>query len=347
MGKYSLIVVFFFLFIQNGFSQETDIESERLNDSVYLKAIKANGVKIITIRNQKYKVWTKKVGTGKIKLLLLHGGPGTSPEYFENFATQLGANYTIYFYSQLGTYFSDIPKDAALYTIEKFVNDIEEIRKALHLNQFYILGHSWGNQLAQAYAAKYQQHLKGLILCNNINEKDEILAEYQTQLYASILDSIPEFARYADSLRLGLTGEFTNFSTADALGHKIRTKAWPVMLKRHYARLPDPMPDALMRSKKHSTSRLMASLGFTQRITETDFNKYLVKIKIPTLLLGAKYDFIPSTYYLNMRKKMILNSNVDIYICPYGSHFAMWDDSENFFKAVTDFIIKTEKLKSK
>jgi len=342
MRKHAFLLIIFFLFLENGLSQETDIQTKRQRDSIYTNAIKAKGVKIIPIRNKKYNVWTKKSGTGKIKLFLLHGGPGTSPEYFENFPSKLGKNYTIYLYSQLGTYFSDIPKDSTLYSVESFVNDIEEVRKSLNLEQFYILGHSWGNQLAQAYAAKYPEHLKGLLLCNNINEKDEVIADYQTQLYANILDDMPEFKKYADSLRFGFSGKFSDFSSPDALGFKIRQKAWPIMLEKHYVRLSKPIPKALFLSKEHSTGRLMSELGFTQSINSTDFNKYLTNIKTPTLFIGGKYDFIPSAYYVKMRDRMANNPNVDIYICPNGSHFAMWDDETNFFQAVNKFILKIE-----
>jgi len=342
MKKYSILLVFFFLISGDVFSQETDLQSKRLKDPEYAKAMAADGVKMISIRNQKYKVWTKKWGTGKIKLLLLHGGPGTSPEYFENFPAQLGKNYTVYFYSQLGTYFSDIPKDSSLYSVENFVEDVEEVRKSLHLDQFYILGHSWGSQLAQAYASKYQKHLKGLLLCNNINEKEEIIADYQTQLYAAILDSIPEFAKYADSLRYGFSGKFTDFSKPDALGNQIRKQAWPIMLKKHYARVSNPMPASLKQSKEHSTGNLMSEIGFMEKVNATDFNKYLITITIPTLFIGAKYDFIPPSYYIKMRDRMTKNDNVNIYICPDGSHFSMWDDPANFFKAIDKFVLKTE-----
>ncbi|MCI9844515.1 proline iminopeptidase-family hydrolase [Flavobacterium pectinovorum] len=347
MRKYIFLVAIFFLFLENSLSQETDIQTKRQSDSIYTNAIKARGVKIIPIRNKKYKVWTKKSGTGKIKLFLLHGGPGTSPEYFENFPSKLGKNYTIYFYSQLGSYFSDIPKDSTLYMVESFVNDIEEVRQSLDLEQFYILGHSWGNQLAQAYAVKYPEYLKGLLLCNNINEKYEVIVEHQTQLYANILEDIPEYAKYADSLRFGFSGKFSDFSSPDALGFQIRQKAWPIMLEKHYARLVGQMPKALRLSKEHSTGRLMSELGFMQRIDSIDFNKYLIDIKTPTLFIGGKYDFIPSSYYVKMRDRMVNNQNVDIYICPNGSHFTMWDDQDNFFQAVDKFILKIEKSNPK
>lgn len=342
MIKYFLLTIILSLSIIHAFSQTFD--KERLIDSIYINALNAKEARLISVRGNKYKVWTKRSGTGKIKLLLLHGGPGTSPEYFENFPSALGKNYTIYFYSQLGTYFSDMPTDSSLYSVDGFINDIEDVRIGLGLDNFYILGHSWGNQLAQAYASKYQRHLKGIILCNNINEKDEVIEEYQTQLYANILDSIPEYSRYADSLRFGFSGHFTDFSSKESLGSQIRKKAWPLMLKKHYARLPDPLPENLTRSKLHSTGVLMSKLGFMAKINETDFNKYLADISIPTLLLGAKYDFIPPGYYVKMLDKMKNNANVEVYICPNGSHFAMWDDKENFFNVINKFMLKTEKI---
>lgn len=335
----------FLLVFQSGSSQSAGEKDERLSDTIYLNAIKSAGVKMVSIRNGKYKVWTKKAGTGKIKLLLLHGGPGTSPEYFENFPQNLGEKYSIYFYSQLGTFFSDIPNDSSLYSLDSFVNDVEEVRKALQLDSFYLLGHSWGNYLAQAYAAKYQNHLKGIILCNNVNVNKEVVDDYKYQLYAKILESIPEYKIYADSILYGYTGTFTDVSTRNSLGNLIYEKAWPIMLNKHYARLPEPLPDGLLRSKIHSMGKLMSEVGFTEKVLEVDYDVYLRKITIPTLLIGAKYDFIPPYYYFRMRKTMEKNPNVDFYICPNGSHFDMWDDEANFFNAVNTFVLKTENMK--
>lgn len=125
--RFYLLLLFLFIF-HSTFGQK--------NDRSHMDA---KGIEMVSVRDGKYKVWTKKVGNGKHKLLLLHGGPGTSPEYFFNFPKNLSQDYTIYFYSQLGTHFSDIPKDKSLYTLESFVDDVEEVRKALKLEQFYIL----------------------------------------------------------------------------------------------------------------------------------------------------------------------------------------------------------------
>ena len=98
-------------------------------DSLFNAQSNIPGVKIISILDGKYKVWTQKSGNGKIKLLLLHGGPGTPPEYFENFPKELGKDYTIYTFSQLGTYFSDVPIDTAIANVQSAIEQVEEVRK--------------------------------------------------------------------------------------------------------------------------------------------------------------------------------------------------------------------------
>ncbi len=305
-------------------------------------AIKDKQVQMVPIRDGKYKVWTKKAGNGKLKLLLLHGGPGSSAEYFFNFPEHLSKDYTIYFYAQLGTQLSDVPKDTTAYSVDLFVEDIETVRTALKLDQFYLLGHSWGNSLAQAYAAKYQKHLKGVVLCNNVNVKDEIVYEYRVEQYADIMEDFPEYKPYADSVRFGFSGKFTDFSTPESLGNQIQDKVYPEVLKRHYVRLPLPLPEDLANSKIHSNSKLMGELGFMSKTLSVDYNQYLKEIEKPVLLIGSKYDFIPPKYYVQMKETLKKSPIVDISILN-GGHFVMWDDAKNFFKVLDDFIQKVEK----
>ncbi|MDE3255838.1 MAG: alpha/beta fold hydrolase, partial [Bacteroidota bacterium] len=101
--------------------------------------IKTGGAKLIQV-DGKYNVWTKKIGDGKIKVLLLHGGPGFTHDYmecFEDFLPKEGIE--IYFYDQLGCGYSDIPTDTSLYNIARFVEEVEQVRKGLGLENFYIL----------------------------------------------------------------------------------------------------------------------------------------------------------------------------------------------------------------
>jgi proline iminopeptidase len=132
----------------------------------------SGGVKLIPIRTPKgqFNVWTKRVGNNpSIKVLLLHGGPGATHEYFEAFDSYFpAAGIEYYYYDQLGSYYSDRPEEPELWDLPRFVEEVEQVRQMLKLdkNNFYLLGHSWGGVLAIDYALKYQRHLKGLIISN-------------------------------------------------------------------------------------------------------------------------------------------------------------------------------------
>lgn len=139
------------------------------------------GTKIITLDNG-YHLWTNTQGEGDIHLLALHGGPGGNHEYWEDAAEQLkkqGLNVQVTMYDQLGSLYSDQPdfsdpEIAKKYlTYEYFLDEVDEVRKKLGLDNFYLIGQSWGGLLVQEYAVKYGQHLKGAIISSMVDEIDE------------------------------------------------------------------------------------------------------------------------------------------------------------------------------
>ena len=146
--------------------------------------ILSGGVKIIPITTPVgvFKVWTKRVGNNpRIKVLLLHGGPGATHEQFASCDSYFpGSEIEYYYYDQLGSHYSDQPTDESLWVTERFVEEVEQVRIALGLDNtnFYLLGQSWGGILATEYALKYQQNLKGLIISN-------------------MMMSCPEYGKYA------------------------------------------------------------------------------------------------------------------------------------------------------
>src|SRR5690242_8179166 len=149
--------------------------------------VQTAGVRLIPISTPvgNFKVWTKRFGNNpRIKVLLLHGGPAMTHEYmecFESFFPKQG--FEFYEYDQLGSFYSDQPKDSSLWTTARFVEEVEQVRKALGMNKdnFYLLGNSWGGLLAMEYALKYQDNLKGLLVCN-------------------MVASVPEYGKYADDV---------------------------------------------------------------------------------------------------------------------------------------------------
>jgi proline iminopeptidase len=119
-----------------------------------------------------FHVWTKRVGNNPtLKVLLLHGGPGATHEYFESADSYFpGAGIEYYYYDQFGSGNSDNPEDTALWNIDRFVSEVEQVRIALGLDasNFVLMGHSWGGILAMEYALAHQEHLKGLIISNMV-----------------------------------------------------------------------------------------------------------------------------------------------------------------------------------
>ena len=112
--------------------------------------VRTGGSRSIQI-DGKYNVWVKQVGTGPIPVLTLHGGPGVPHFYFEcmeDFLPQAGVRF--WYYDQLGCGFSDQPADTSLWTIERFLEELEQVRVALGLEQFILCGQSWGGMLASS-----------------------------------------------------------------------------------------------------------------------------------------------------------------------------------------------------
>ncbi|HNY54080.1 MAG TPA: alpha/beta fold hydrolase, partial [Chitinophagales bacterium] len=132
-------------------------KTEKLSENTSTE-VQTGNIKMIPIETPvgKFKVWTKRVGDNpSIKVLLLHGGPACTHEYFEcfeNFFPQ--QNIEFYYYDQLGSYYSDQSTDTSLWQLDRFVEEVEQVRKALKLDNsnFYLLGHSWGGILAMQYA---------------------------------------------------------------------------------------------------------------------------------------------------------------------------------------------------
>src|SRR4029078_5552777 len=132
-----------------------------------------------------YRVWVKRTGNNpRLRVLLLHGGPGATHEYLEACDSYLpGAGIEYYYYDQLGSFSSDQPDEPSLWDLDRFVDEVEQVRAALKLDRdnFYLYGQSWGGLLAIEYALAHQDHLKALIISNMVS-------------------SIPQYNAYADKL---------------------------------------------------------------------------------------------------------------------------------------------------
>jgi len=288
----------------------------------------AGGVRMIKLK-EGYKVWTKQFGNSPIKVLLLHGGPAMTHEYMEAFESFFPkANIEFFEYDQLGSYYSDQPDNDSLWVLGRFVDEVEQVRKALGLNKnnFFLLGNSWGGLLAMEYAAKYQQHLKGLIICNMTASFDSYVAyntKLRNQLRPSLLDSLSYYEKRK---------EFHN--------PKYQKLVFDEYYRKHLCRLP-VWPEAVMRSFKHINQHVYEFMqGPSEFVPGGNLQGWTIwdrlpNIKVPTLAVGAKYDTMDPE---DMRKISQTVQNGKFLYCPNGSHLSMWDDQEVFMKGIVDFI---------
>ena len=295
--------------------------------------VQTAGVKMIPISTPvgNFKVWTKRFGNNpRIKVLLLHGGPAFGHEYmecFESFFQKEG--FEFYEYDQLGSSYSDQPKDISLWTIDHFVEEVEQVRKALGMNKdnFYVLGNSWGGMLGMEYALKYQDNLKGLIISNMMASCTDY-GKYAQEVLAKQMDP-----KVLDTIRqIEAKNDYSNPKYFELL--------MPNFYHQHLCRL-DEWPDPVNRSFKHVNMEIYTMMqgpsefGVGGRLRDWDRKADLPKIKVPTLTIGGKYDTMNPEHMKWMSTQVQKGSYL---YCPNGSHLSMWDDQEVYMKGVIKFI---------
>ena len=113
------------------------------------------------------KLWYKSEGKGE-PLLLIAGGPGSSHSFFHPYFSVLTDSYRVIYFDAFGRGKSDQAKSPKEYTFDRDVEDVEGLRKALGLGKINVLGHSYGGMVAQAYALKYPESIKNLILSSTL-----------------------------------------------------------------------------------------------------------------------------------------------------------------------------------
>lgn len=306
----------------------------------------SGGVKMIPIKTAKgtFKVWTKRVGNNPtIKVLLVHGGPGATHEYFEcfdSFFPQAGIEY--YYYDQLESAYSDQPNDTSLWHIDRFVEEVEQVRQALKLdkNNFYLLGQSWGGILALEYALKYSDNLKALIISNMmcsapdyIKYAEEVLGP---QLDPDVLADIKLFEKNNDYSN---PGYLELISTHYYPKHVLRMpiENWPEPVIRSFAKLNNAF---------YVTMQGPSEFGMAgdARIKDWDRKTDLSKIRVPTLTMGGTYDTMDPEH-MKWMASQVQHGRYEH--CPDGSHLSMYDDQERYFKGLIRFIEDVDRGKFK
>jgi len=280
-----------------------------------------------------FRVWTKRVGTNPdLKVLLLHGGPGSSDELYESFDVWFPvAGIEYYYYDQLGSFRSDQPNDPSLWDLDRFVDEVEQVRRALDLDRsnFVLMGQSWGGILAMEYAVHHQEHLKGLVISNMMSSA-RLYNAYATDVLMPAMDQ-------------DVLAEIKRF---EADGTTDDPRYEQLLMEHHYVlhvcRMPlEDWPDPVVRGIRHINPAIYvpmqgpSELGLSGTLEDWDRSGDLKDIDVPTLVIGATHDTMDPEHMRWMSDQLPRGRYLH---CPDGSHLSQFDDPEHYFPGLLDFL---------
>ncbi|KRL65457.1 proline-specific peptidase [Lentilactobacillus diolivorans DSM 14421] len=294
------------------------------------------GTKIITLDNG-YHLWTNTQGEGDIHLLALHGGPGGEHEYWEDAAQQLkkqGLNVQVTMYDQLGSWYSDNPdfsdpqvrKDILNY--DYFLDEVDEVRDKLGLDNFYLIGQSWGGLLVQEYAAKYGKHLKGAIISSMVDRIDD---------YTKHLNQVRDKALSPDQVAY--------MKECEAKGDYDNDKyqAYVDILNKGYIdrKQPSKLDHLISVTNTDIYGAFQGDNEFvvTGKLAEWNFTDHLKDIKVPTLVTFGEHETMPVETGKRMAEMI---PNAQFVSTPNGGHHHMIDNPDVYYDHLATFIRQVE-----
>lgn len=261
-------------------------------------------------------------------MVIINGGPGMSSEGFAEMAQQLAPGYQTIIYDQRGTGQSTVePVDASTITIDLMVRDLEELRTHLLLEEWVVLGHSFGGILASYYATRHPEVIRGMVLSSS-GGIDLDLLNY-----------------FADSLRAKLTPE--EFQNLSYWNNRISQgdTSYNARLQRGLAMAP-----AYLYHKEHiptvgerMTQGNMTINGLVwndlQRIG-FDCSDELKSYNKPVLIIQGKQDIISAA---TAGKAHAVLPNSEIIFLDKCGHYGWLDQPKRYYAAIRDYLSKLNK----
>jgi proline iminopeptidase len=275
------------------------------------------------------RVWYRIVGSGdQTPLLLLHGGPA-APSYYLNPLEGVAVDRPVVFYDQLGAGRSDHPTDESLWTIDRFVRELAQVRDALGLDEVHILGHSWGSMLAMEYLVTRPEGVKSVVFASPLMSARRWSEDAQRLIAAMP----PEYQRsIAANEKAG---------TTDSEEYQAATMEY---YRRHLSR-SDPWPADLMKTFENLNEEIYGLMWgpseFTATGTLRDYEREseLGSLSLPVLFTAGRYDEATPETVEHYRS---LTPNAEIAIFENSAHMTMLDEPEAYISAVRDFLSRVD-----
>jgi proline iminopeptidase len=270
-------------------------------------------------------------------LLILHGGPGASHDYFLPYLLPLIRNNRLIFIDERGSGRSQKLEDLTGYTVERMADDAEAVRVALGLGTINLLGHSCGGVLAQAYAFKYQEHLNHLILCSTFHSTSML-----NRIFVKIKDNMdPELRMRIDKMeKAGLFGHGKDFRKG-RYTDEYMTAAWgegyfPYLYQNHPDPNYDPVANGIMSWDLYR--EMWGSSGeyvIDGNMVSVEYADRLASIKVPTLITVGDHDECDPSISEVMHEHITGSTLV---VLPKSGHMTFVDQPGLFLSAVEKFL---------
>jgi proline iminopeptidase len=282
-------------------------------------------------------IYYKSLGNGP-PLVVVHGGPGQSHDYFLPYLLPLARSHRLIFIDERGSGRSQRPQDVSLYTVENMVEDVEDVRAALNLGKISLLGHSCGGVIAEAYALKYQQNLSHLILNSTFpstKQMNEVLAREKAQMSPAKLKRLNELER------AGLFGK------GEAWEHgrypaEYENLAWgPGYFPFLYGARPDSNYDPATGNAPTNWELYRAMWGehgefvIDGNLKSVEYLDRLPTIHVPTLVMAGDHDECDPSLSREMHEKI---AGSELVILPNSGHMNFVDQPDLWQKSVEDFL---------
>jgi proline iminopeptidase len=282
-------------------------------------------------------IYYQTIGQGA-PLMIVHGGPGASHDYLMPYLLPLARGNKLIFIDERGSGRSEKLEDAAQYTVENMVEDVESVRQALHLGKISLMGHSYGGVLAQAYAFKYQQNLTHLVLGGTFystREMNKVLADEKRSMPPEALAKL-EALEKAGLFNKGKDWEKGRYPDDYA------KLAWgdgyfPFL----YQRRPDPNYDPAAGNTSTAWDLYREMWGsdgefvIDGNLKSVEYLDKLSTIHVPTLLICGDHDESNPSLSRTMHEKI---TGSKLAIMPQSGHMAFVDQPNLYIKTVADFL---------
>ena len=272
------------------------------------------------------KVWYRAVGdnAGATPLLCLHGGPGFTHYYLEPLEA-LADRRQVIFYDQLGCGRSDRPEDPSLWTVDRFVEEVAQVRSALGLDRLHLFGSSWGGMLAMQYVLDRRPDLDSLILCGSpasmirwVKDCAELLAAQPAEVRRAISEHEEAGFTACPEYQAAILGFYRE--------HVCRLTPWPVGLERSFAEAGYAV---------YSHMNGPSEFTVTGTLKTWDIMGRLGEIEVPALLVGGRYDECRPAHLEEMHRRI---AGSQLAIIENASHLCFAERPDEFTGLVNSFL---------